>query len=91
MLEFEKITFNQFKKDIKKDKTLYDSYELSIRSSQYIAGYDFKVIESFVIKPRKNRIISNGVKAYMGNIEMLILLIRNSMGFKYNTRMCNQG
>ena len=87
---FEKITFDQFKKDIKEDKSLYDSYELPNRSTKYSAGYDFKAIESFTIKPGERIIIPTGVKVSMGQNEMLMLLVRSSMGFKYNIRMCNQ-
>lgn len=87
---FEKITFDQFKKDIKDDHLLYDSYELPARSTKYSAGYDFKAIEGFTIKPGERIIIPTGVKVLMGQSEMLMLLVRSSMGFKYNIRMCNQ-
>ncbi|MGE5456100.1 MAG: hypothetical protein ACM3O4_03245 [Ignavibacteriales bacterium] len=90
MRGFGKISFDQFKKDIKDDQSLYDNYELPVRSTKNSAGYDFKAIEGFVIKPGERVIIPTGIKVYMGNNEMLMLLVRSSMGFKYNIRMCNQ-
>ena len=38
MRKFEKISFEQFKKDIKDDKELYDSYQLPIRKTKASAG-----------------------------------------------------
>lgn len=40
MRSFEKISFDQFKKDIIDDKNLYESYSLPKRSTKYAAGYD---------------------------------------------------
>ena len=41
---FEKISFEQFKKDISDDKKLYDEYLLPVRKTKYSAGYDFLAI-----------------------------------------------
>lgn len=38
---FEKISFEQFKKDCSDDIELYNSYSLPKRSTKYSAGYDF--------------------------------------------------
>ena len=46
---FEKISFEQFKKDIKDDKKLYDAYNLPKRGTKCSAGYDFFAIEEFTI------------------------------------------
>lgn len=90
MRRFEKISFEQFKKDIKDDKNLYDSYNLPKRSTKYAAGYDFEAIESFTIKPGEIKKIPTGIKATMENDEVLLLIDRSSQGFKFNIRMCNQ-
>lgn len=34
--------------------------------------------------------IPTGIKANMENNDVLFLVVRSSMGFKYNVRMCNQ-
>ncbi len=87
---FEKISFSQFKKDIKDDKNLYDEYILPKRSTKYSAGYDFFAMEDLVINPGEIKKIPTGYKAFFQEDEMLMLLVRSSMGFKYNVRMCNQ-
>ena len=87
---FEKISFNQFKKDIKDNIKLYEEYNLPIRKTKHSAGYDFIAIEDFEIKPGEIKKIPTGYKACFGPSEMLMILIRSSMGFKYNIRLCNQ-
>lgn len=87
---FEKISFNQFKKDIIDDKELYDSYKLPKRETKYSAGYDFYALNNFTIKPNEIKKIPTGIKAKYPNDEFLMLVVRSSMGFKFNVRMCNQ-
>ena len=57
MRYFEKISFEQFKKDISDNKELYDSYDIPKRSTKYSAGYDFESVLDFVIKPGENKLI----------------------------------
>ena len=87
---FEKISFEQFKKDIKDDINLYEEYKLPIRKTKNSVGYDFLAIEDFEILPGEIKKIPTGYKANFLNDEMLMLVVRSSMGFKYNIRMCNQ-
>lgn len=87
---FEKISFEQFKKDIKDDKNLYEEYNLPIRKTKCSAGYDFLAIEDIEIKPGEIKKIPTGYKASFLEDEMLMLMVRSSMGFKYNIRLCNQ-
>ena len=87
MRKFEKISFEQFKKDIKDDKELYDSYLLPKRSTKASAGYDFFAIESFEIKPGEVKKIPTGIKAIYPEDETLMLFVRSSMGVKRNVRM----
>jgi len=87
---FEKISFKQFKKDIKDDKKLYDEYILPKRSTKCSAGYDFFAIEEFTIKPGEIKKIPTGYKMMCNEDEMLMIVVRSSMGFKYNVRICNQ-
>ena len=87
---FEKISFEQFKKDIIDDKELYNSYNLPKRSTKESAGYDFESIIDFTLKPGEIKKIPLGIKADMNTGEVLFLIVRSSQGFKYNVRMCNQ-
>lgn len=90
MRYFEKISYTSFKKDIKDDNDLYNQYQLPERSTISSAGYDFYSLEDFCIKPNEIKKIPTGIKVNMEKDEVLLLIIRSSMGFKYNIRMCNQ-
>ena len=87
---FEKISFEQFKKDISDDLELYESYNIPKRSTKESAGYDFESIIDFVLKPGEIKKIPLGIKADMNSGEVLFLIVRSSQGFKHNVRMCNQ-
>ncbi len=87
---FEKISFEQFKKDICDDKELYESYNIPKRSTKESAGYDFEAIMNFTLRPGEIKKIPLGIKADMNSGEVLFLIVRSSQGFKYNVRMCNQ-
>ena len=90
MRKFEKIGFEQFAKDIKNNKELYESFELPVRSSAKSAGYDIHLLEDIVIKPHEIVKIPTGIKAVFNDDEVLLLIVRSSTGFKYNVRLVNQ-
>lgn len=90
MRKFEKISFEQFKKDVGDDIELYKEYSLPKRETKYAAGYDFYSLFDFTLKPGEILKLSTGVKADMMSDEVLFLVDRSGMGFKYNIRMCNQ-
>ena len=87
---FEKISYDQVRKDICDNKKLYDEYTLPTRSTKNSAGYDFVAINDFQIKPGEIKKIPLGIKVQMNEDEVLFLIVRSSMGFKYNVRMTNQ-
>lgn len=87
---FEKISFEQFKKDVCDDKELYDNYPLPRRETKYAAGYDFYALYDYTLKPGEIKKIPTGIKVKMENTDVLLLLDRSSMGFKWNVRFCNQ-
>ena len=90
MRKFEKISFEQFKKDVKDDKELYESYSLPKRCTKTSAGYDFFSLYDYTLKPGEIMKVPTGIKVSMESDEVLFLIDRGSMGFKYNVRMCNQ-
>ena len=90
MRKFEKISFEQFKKDIKDDKELYDSYSLPKRETKNAAGYDFYAIYDYTLKPGEIKKIPTGIKVSMESDDVLFLIDRSGMGFKYNVRLTNQ-
>lgn len=90
MRKFEKISFEQFKKDIVDDKDLYESYNIPVRKTKGSAGYDFESLVNCTLEPNATKKIPLGIKASMNCDEALIIIVRSSLGFKYNVRMCNQ-
>ena len=90
MRMFEKISYEQFKKDFSDDKELYESYLLPRRSTIHAAAYDFFALRDYTLKPGEIKKIPTGVKVKMEPDDVLLLLDRSSMGFKYNVRFCNQ-
>ena len=87
---FEKISYEQFKRDIKEDMELYNNYLIPKRATTGSAGYDFYMIDDFVLKPNEIITIPTGIKAKMNIDEVLYIVVRSSTGFKYNVRMVNQ-
>ena len=90
MRKFEKISFEQFKKDVCSDEDLYNEYSLPKRGTKYSAGYDFFALQPFTLKPGETIKVPTGVKVTMNEDEMLMIVVRSSQGFKYNVRLCNQ-
>jgi len=90
MRDFEKISFEQFCKDVCNDKKLYDSYKLPIRDSKQTAGYDIYLLEDLELKPNATVKLPTGIKSYFQADEVLLIVVRSSMGFKYNIRLVNQ-
>ena len=90
MRKFEKVSFEEFKKHYGDDKDLYESYNVPKRSTKYSAGYDFESLKDFVLHPGETIKIPLGIKIAMNPDEMMMLMVRSSMGFKYNIRLTNQ-
>jgi len=90
MRKFEKISFEQFSKDVENNKDFYESYNLPIRKTKYSAGYDFESLYDFTLKPTEIIKLPLGIKVCMNEDEVLMIFDRSSQGFKYNVRLCNQ-
>ncbi len=88
MRGFEKIDRDVFIRDVPNGN--YEDIILPRRSTKYSAGYDFYSLYDIVIDPCERVTIPTGIKAFMNEDEFLGIYIRSSLGFKYNTRMCNQ-
>lgn len=90
MRDFEKISFDQFSKDVKNDEKLYNEIKIPQRDSDSTAGYDICLLEDITIKPGEILKLPTGLKSFFEKDEVLLLVVRSSMGFKYNIRLCNQ-
>ena len=87
---FEKISYEEFQKLENASKELYDSIVLPERKTSKSAGYDFIAFSDIVIKPGEIKKIPTGYKVKLQDDEVLLIVVRSSMGFKYNIRLCNQ-
>jgi len=90
MRDFEKISFEQFSKDVKNDKELYNNLKIPQRDSDATAGYDICLLDDIKISPNEILKLPTGLKCFFEKDEVLLLVVRSSMGFKYNIRLCNQ-
>ncbi len=90
MRKFEKVSFEQFKKDICDDEKLYNEYKLPIRKTKYSAGYDFNSLIEKTLMPGESVLIPTGVKCELNENDVLLLIVRSSLGFKHNIRLVNQ-
>ena len=55
MRYFEKISFDQFKKDISSDLNLYNEYTLPRRDTEFAAGYDFNLYLIIQLNQKKKK------------------------------------
>lgn len=90
MRDFEKISYEQFCKDVCDDKELYNNYKLPIRDSKSTSGYDIYLLEDLELKPNDIVKLPTGIKSYFNDDEVLLIVVRSSMGFKHNIRLVNQ-
>ena len=90
MRKFEKISFEQFKKDVADDLELYDSYLLPKRKTKKAGGYDIMSLINHELLPGESVIIPTGMKYISPDDEIFMIVIRSSLGFKYGIKMANQ-
>lgn len=95
---FEKISFEQFKKDmideyhIEDEKYLqliYDELNLPMRATKHSSGYDIESVLAFDLSPGDEIKLPTGFKSYMLEDEWLMIIPRSSFGFKFYTRLAN--
>ena len=89
MRKFERISYEQFKKDVGDNKELYDSIELPKRSTKNSAGYDIRSVEEYNLKSHESHIFKTGIKIAMNPDEVFYIYDRSSFGFKYDIMLSN--
>ena len=89
MRKIEKISFEQYKKDISKSKKQYDEITIPKRSTKHSAGYDLKSLEDYILKPNESHAFKTGLKACMNEDEVFMIFDRSSVGFKYDVCLSN--
>ena len=90
MRDFEKISFEQFRKDVADDRDLYDSLTIPHRGTAAAAGYDLPLLSDLTLEPGETAKLPTGLKAHFQTDEVLLIVDRSKTGFKYNIRLCNQ-
>jgi dUTP pyrophosphatase len=95
---FEKVDFEQFKKDIQNImsglseeniRTIYDDIKLPKRGTNGSAGYDFFAPFGFDLDQEQSIIIPTGIKAYIKPDTFLACVPRSGSGFKYKLQLAN--
>lgn len=96
--KFEKVSFEQFKKDIlntldfileEEVQGLYDTITMPVRATKHSAGYDFVSPISFVLSPNNSINIPTGVRCKMEEGWVLKIYPRSGLGFKYRLQLNN--
>lgn len=90
MRSFYKISLERFKKEVINQEDNYQQFFIPKRNTKNSAGYDFFSPIDVIIKKGEIVKIPTGIKVSMNEDEVLFLVVRSSMGFNYNIRMCNQ-
>ena len=99
MAQFEKVSFEQFKKDVQANiieatneellRQVYDTIELPTQSTSGSAGYDFKSFCWFRLEKGQTVIVPTGIKAFIEPGWFLGLYPRSGLGFKYRLQLDN--
>ena len=96
--KFRKVTQEQFKKDylniFECDNSndcndAYNMITLPKRSTINSAGYDFISPISFILKPGESIKIPTGIRCEINPNYVLMIYVRSSIGFKYQTILTN--
>lgn len=94
---FEKVSFEQFKKDWMNNfdldeqniRNIYDNIKLPKRATSGSAGYDIFAPTNFLIPSQKTVKIPTGIRCSIDEGWVLMCYPRSSMGFKYRMQLDN--
>lgn len=90
---FEKVSENQFNKDLKDllniDGDYYNNIVLPKRATAGSAGYDFTSPIDITLKPGEMVKVPSGIRCYIENGYVLNIFPRSSLGFKYQICLAN--
>ncbi len=98
-MKFEKVSYEQFKKDLlkagmnydeKKIEEIYQSIILPTRGTKSSAGYDFRLPYDLEVKANQTTsFLPTGIKCEIDDDKVLILAPRSSLGTKYGFELSN--
>ena len=91
--KFEKVSKEQFKKDLKDilniEDDFYDEIVLPRRATEGSAGYDFTSPIDIYLKPGEMIKVPSGIRCKFENGYVLNIFPRSSLGFKYQLCLAN--
>lgn len=90
--KFEKVSFEQYKKDclFNNDvENIYNDLLLPKRATKYSAGYDFYLPYDISLKPGETILIPTGIRVKIDFNWVLKCYPRSSLGFKYRLQLDN--
>ena len=93
---FEKVSFEQFKKDyfdtfntLDNVEEIYNSIKLPTRATKGSAGYDYFAPFDITLKPGETNKIPTGIRCYMEEGWVLKNYPRSGLGFKFRLQLNN--
>lgn len=89
MRKFEKISLQQWIQD-GFDTSSYDNIKIPKRATLKSAGYDFYAPIDIKIEPHFQKMIPSGLKVIMEDDDVMLIIIRSSLGIKKHISIANQ-
>lgn len=96
MNKFEKISIEQFKKDLSGDawvdrtiEKMYQYIKLPERATMYSAGYDIFAPYDIEIPPKSTVKVPTGIRVILDENKFLAIYPRSGLGFKYKMQLFN--
>ena len=95
---FEKVSFAQFEKDVRKQmprvsaeeiRAAYDRIDLPRRATAGSSGYDIRTPFSFTLRAGEDVTVPTGLRCRMAEGWCLLLMPRSGLGFRLYTRLAN--
>jgi dUTP pyrophosphatase len=97
--QFEKVSYEQFSKDIKdtfgdyyfeeRSREIYDNIKLPKRATKMSAGYDIYSPFGFTLQPNETIKIPTGIRVFIEDGWVLKGYPRSGLGFKYRLQLNN--
>lgn len=93
-MRFEKVDYEFFKKDsinngFEPTEDIFNKIPIPERKTAGAAAYDFVTPYDLELYPDERKIVPTGIKAQMGDGEMLLLTVRSSVGIRGGVVMSN--
>ena len=87
--KFEKISIEQYSKDISNPIIKYDDIVLPTRATKGSAGYDIKTLFDIDLAPGEALKVPTGLKCKVENGWFLGIFPKSGLGFKFHARLGN--